>query len=300
MTKQLQCSNYSELVESLKEILLEDRNSISNQLVLATKYLRISKLIEWCSKQEKSCFHNPDLKIFSESGIVSTHSIYVRGLAYGSQSNEISLKRVHLLLKTNSHLINRKNYVCFEGIPYDYEAQLNAERKELLQKLGPFECATRNESSAEKSKKRHVKFDALSNKHIIAVRKETDSICEVFLNEIDSELKKCENTKKFANICIVHRQLEKIRKGQESQNDTIIQFKIEKIEQNYISLWKVFNTFIHYFFDTDYYPILSMTHQFSLIDKPMIESDKITEYKSLMNKLEEEDNSKYSKLLKFK
>lgn len=84
-----QCNDYSELIEKLEKMLFKDQKSISNQLIFATKHLRIANLIEWCSKQEKSCFRNPDLKIFFQLGFISTHSLYVRGLAFGDQKKPI-------------------------------------------------------------------------------------------------------------------------------------------------------------------------------------------------------------------
>lgn len=295
--KHHQFNSFSDLMVILEKMLFIDQNSISNQLIFATKHLRICKLIEWCSKQEKSCFKNPDLKIFSELGFISTHSIYVRGLAFGNQPNEISLNQIVEILQTNADLINRKNYLNIDNIPYTYETELQDEIKHL-ETLEPFECITSAPSTAEKSKKRHEKFDVLSNT-AFKERQETDKICIHFFNTIRDELQKCENTNTFANFCVAHRQLEDIRKNKEIKNNQKMQLQIENLEKNYVFLWKVFNTLNYYFFDSNTDPILNMNYQFALIQEPMVELSKLQEYKNLMKNIEEKDKAIYKQILSF-
>ncbi len=293
--KQSQCSSYDNLILTIEKMLNTDHNSVSSQLIFATKHLRISKIIEWCSSQEKSCFRNPDLKLFSELGFISTHSICVRGLAFGSQPHEMSLKNISRLLKDNQRLISRKNYVSNGKIPYDYENPLEVEFGKLSETLEPFQCAVKDISPADRSRQRHMKFDTLSNTDANK-RHANDLISDAFFNKIHSELNNCASTNKFANLCVAHRQLEKVRQKHETENTKII-LSIEELEKNYISLWKVFNTLNYYFFDAGHDPILSMTHQFSELDSPMIGSEKVIEYKRFMESLEKQDRLNYNGII---
>lgn len=279
-------------------MLFSDTNSICNQLIFATKHLRICRLIEWCSNQDTSCFKNPELKLFAELGFISTHSIYVRGLAFGDQKNEISLRQILCLVFTNRALVTRENYVCFNEVPYEYEDALQEERRNLFEQLESTPFIFADLSPAEKSKRRHIIFDVIS-KVQKNERNPEDLINQGFFQLLEDELDKCSNTDTFANYMVAHRQLEEIRKIQEAKDKQKMQIRIDSLVENYASLWKVFNTLTNYFFDSCYDPILSLTHQFAVIEEPMVDSKKIKEYEELAEQLKEKDRFRYSQRLRF-
>jgi hypothetical protein len=55
-------------------------------------------------------------------GHVATQVLAIRRLMDDGNSDIISLRRLVKDLKRNFALFTRENYVCFDGLPYDYEA----------------------------------------------------------------------------------------------------------------------------------------------------------------------------------
>jgi hypothetical protein len=59
-------------------------------------------------------------------GHVATQVLAIRRLVDGRNSDIISLRKLIKDLRRNFALLTRENYVCFDGLPYDYEAVRHA------------------------------------------------------------------------------------------------------------------------------------------------------------------------------
>jgi hypothetical protein len=67
------------------------------------------------------------------NGNVATQVLAIRRLIDDSNSDVISLRRLVKDLRRNFGLFTRENYVCFDGLPYDYEA---VQLKEMMERAG--------------------------------------------------------------------------------------------------------------------------------------------------------------------
>jgi hypothetical protein len=66
-------------------------------------------------------------------GHVATQVLAIRRLMDDGNSDIISLRRLVKDLRRNFALLARENYVCFDGLPYDYEA---VQQKEMMEHAG--------------------------------------------------------------------------------------------------------------------------------------------------------------------
>ncbi len=68
------------------------------------------------------------------NGHVATQILAIRRLMDDRNRDIISLRRLVKDLRHNFHLLTRENYVCFDGLPYDYEAVMQNEMIERAAK----------------------------------------------------------------------------------------------------------------------------------------------------------------------
>jgi hypothetical protein len=94
------------------------------------------------------------------NGHVATQVLAIRRLLDRAR-NTISLRRLIADIRSNYTLFTRENYVCHDGLPYDYEAVM---RSELAQRAntGPFWGATSGPQAWGTSQMAHQQFDRLS------------------------------------------------------------------------------------------------------------------------------------------
>lgn len=94
-------------------------------------------------------------------GHVATQVLSIRRLMDNRNSDIISLRRLVKDLKRNFPLFTRENYVCFDGLPYDYEA---VQRKEMMERAGKgfFWGETSGPGAHGTSSMAHEQFDKLA------------------------------------------------------------------------------------------------------------------------------------------
>ena len=64
---------------------------------------------------------------------MATQVLAIRRLMDDGNSDVISLRRPVKDIRRDFALFTRENYVCFDGLPYDYEA---VQRKEMMGHIG--------------------------------------------------------------------------------------------------------------------------------------------------------------------
>jgi hypothetical protein len=90
-------------------------------------------LTQLAINDENNTLHNTLLAQALIDGHVATQVLAIRRLVDNGNSDIISLRRLVKDIRRNFHLLTRENCVCFDGLPYDYEAVM---RKEMLQHAG--------------------------------------------------------------------------------------------------------------------------------------------------------------------
>jgi hypothetical protein len=87
----------------------------------------------------------------------------IRRLMDDSGSGVISLRRLLKDMKANIHLFTRENYVCFDGLPYDYRAVREAWlQKHVKEGVTFFWGATEGPEADGTSELAHLQFDKLA------------------------------------------------------------------------------------------------------------------------------------------
>ncbi|MFO1097211.1 MAG: hypothetical protein U1E81_02780 [Xanthobacteraceae bacterium] len=119
------------------------------------------------------------------NGHFATQVLAIRRLIDKTR-NTISLRRLISDIRSNYALFTRENYVCHDGLPYDYEAVMHAE---LMQRAntGPFWGATSGPQAWGTSQMAHQQFDRLSG-IAPANRKREDRLPRALLDRIEGWL----------------------------------------------------------------------------------------------------------------
>jgi hypothetical protein len=118
-------------------------------------------LTQFAINDEDNALHNTLLGQALIDGHVATQILAIRRLMDNGNSDIISLRRLVKDVRRNFHLFTRQNYVCFDGLPYDYEAALH---KEMLAHAGkgPFWGQTSGPGAHGTSRMAHEQFDRLA------------------------------------------------------------------------------------------------------------------------------------------
>ena len=118
-------------------------------------------LTHFAGNHENNGLNNALLAQALLDGHVATQVLAIRRLMDDGNSDIISLRRLVKDLRRNFALLTRENYVCFDGLPYDYEA---VQQKEMMERAGKgfFWGETSGPSAHGTSSMAHEQFDKLS------------------------------------------------------------------------------------------------------------------------------------------
>lgn len=254
---------YNELISRLKNCLMDDEQSVSKQLLNLTDNHLVYQMINDCRKFEYSSSRNPDVGYFIDQSYVCFQVTGIRGIAFDIQPNSLSLINAIKWIEEKRHIITRKNYVCYGGIPYLW---MEAEEKHLQKVLkycreNPGKCWSGKRGPWDHSKRRHERIDKLSfydkskfqntqdfESNSSFVRNHQDQISPKYINALKSELKKAENIgKRYANTFITHVQGEEGRKSLTEKQRIVT---IDAITECHHSLWRCFNSIAGDLLDT--------------------------------------------------
>ncbi|MCP3385959.1 hypothetical protein NLM31_36785 [Bradyrhizobium sp. CCGUVB4N] len=90
-------------------------------------------LAQFATNDENNALNNTLIGQALIDGQIATQILAIRRLMDNGNSDIISLRRLVKDLRRNFHLLTRENYVCFDGLPYDYEA---VQLREMLAQAG--------------------------------------------------------------------------------------------------------------------------------------------------------------------
>jgi len=118
-------------------------------------------LTHFAINDENNGLNNPLLAEALLDGHVATQVLAIRRLMDDGNSDIISLRRLAKDMKRNFALLTRENYVCFDGLPYDYEA---VQQKEMIERAGKgfFWGETSGPGAHGISRMAHEQFDKLA------------------------------------------------------------------------------------------------------------------------------------------
>jgi hypothetical protein len=118
-------------------------------------------LTHFATTDERNALSNTLLGQALIDGHVATQVLAIRRLMDDRNSDIISLRRLVKDLKRNFALFTRENYVCFDGLPYDYDA---VQRKEMMERAGQgfFWGQTSGSGAWGTSRMAHEQFDRLA------------------------------------------------------------------------------------------------------------------------------------------
>jgi len=118
-------------------------------------------LTHFAMNDESNALSNTLLGQALIDGHVATQVLAIRRLIDDGNSDIISLRRLVKDLKRNFALFTRENFVCFDGLPYDYEA---VQRKEMMERVGTgvFWGQTSGPGAHGTSRMAHEQFDRLT------------------------------------------------------------------------------------------------------------------------------------------
>jgi hypothetical protein len=117
-------------------------------------------LSELALADENSCLTNSLIAEKLINGHVATQILAIRRLVEKNKG-VISLRRLLIELRSQFHLFTRENYVCYDGLPYDYEPVMQREFAARVGK-GAFWGATTGPESWSGAQMAHEQFDRLA------------------------------------------------------------------------------------------------------------------------------------------
>jgi hypothetical protein len=118
-------------------------------------------LTQFAIDDENSALHNTLLTEALIGGQVATQVLAIRRRVDNRGDDVISLRKLLKDIRSNFPLLTRENYVCFDGLPYDYEA---VQRKDMANRVGKgfFWGATEGPEAYGTSRMGHEQFDRLA------------------------------------------------------------------------------------------------------------------------------------------
>jgi hypothetical protein len=127
----------------------------------------------------------------------------------GNDKQVVSIKRLIIDIQKNKNIITRENYICHDGVVYDWERDRNNHYSSM--EIGTCQDTTMNElpshgfGSFYTSEYRHKIFDSLSGK-IKNNRSRNDDISDDYFDKICKNIKGIDicNIEKFVNKRIAH------------------------------------------------------------------------------------------------
>ena len=154
-------------------------------------------------------FNGPVIRLF-DAGFVTIQATAIRRLIEKPKSDPkwavISLRSILKDIEQNSHLITRENYVCYDGLPYDYE-EVHRQWLSTLPKgtegVHAGRLPTSGPTAWQVSELVHENFDKLSGVEP-KNRKRTDIIKADVFDFLESQIDTCKDIKKYVDKFIAH------------------------------------------------------------------------------------------------
>ena len=177
-------------------------------------------------------FNGPIIRLF-DAGFVTTQATTIRRLIEKSKTNPkwavISLRRVLKDIEENMELVTRENYVCYDGLPYDYDSVYQKSLSSLPEAKSGVHVGSLPAQGPDAwlmAKRVHENLDILSQ---VTPKKRTreDRIKIEVLEHLETQIKKCQNIKKYVDKFIAHGAAPETRAGLADEEKAITLERLE-------------------------------------------------------------------------
>ena len=202
----------------------EDPLSISRQVYSMlwdyALFLTVNELRKIAATEPENAvgFNGPVIRLF-DAGFATTQATTIRRLIEKPKRDPkwavISLRRVLKDIEQNLDLITRENYVCYDGLPYDYDSV----HQKWLSSLHMTNSGahggvlpTQGPEAWPMAERVRKNFDILAQVNPKNRSRENCIKIEV-LEHLEDEIKKCENIKKYVDKFIAHSAAPETRTG---------------------------------------------------------------------------------------
>ncbi|MGA2332027.1 MAG: hypothetical protein ABSG75_09725 [Syntrophales bacterium] len=225
----------------------EDPHSISEQISSMlwdhALFLTVNELrrIADIDPENGVGFNGPVIRLF-DAGFATTQATTIRRLIEKPKKDPqwavISLRTVLKDIKENLDLITRENYVCYDGLPYDYNL---GQQKWLscipVTKSGVHvgSLPTQGPDAWPMSERVHNNFDILSQV-LPKDRSREDLIRIEVLEHLESEIKECDSIKKYVDKFIAHAAAPETRAGLSNEEKSLT---LERLERYHKIIYQV-------------------------------------------------------------
>jgi hypothetical protein len=154
-------------------------------------------------------FNGPVMRLF-DAGFATTQATTIRRLIEWPSQRPgravISIRTVLKDMRENVALVTRENYVCHDGLPYDYRVIHNAAFSKLpihQSKVSVGVMPTNGPEGWPMSERAHKNFDKLAQ--IDSSRRTRIDLINVdIFDNLESQIQACENVKKYVDKFIAH------------------------------------------------------------------------------------------------
>ena len=193
----------------------EDPHSISRQIYSMlwdhALFLTINELRKIAATvHENGVGFNGAVNRIFDAGFATTQATTIRRLIEKPKRDPkwavISLRRILKDIEENAELITRENYVCYDGLPYDYDSVHQKCLASLpVTKSGVHvgSLPTQGPDAWPMAERVHKNFDILAQVNPKR-RSRKDCIKIEILKHLETEIQKCENIKKYVDKFIAH------------------------------------------------------------------------------------------------
>ena len=154
-------------------------------------------------------FNGSVVRLF-DAGFVTTQAMAIRRLIEKPKRDPswavISLRSVLKDIEDNAHLITRENYVCYDGLPYDYQSVHDQWIATLPTGNGGVHTtwlATSGPTAWHMSELVHKNFDKLSGVSP-KKRERTDTISHNIFANLEKRIDTCKDIKKYVDKFVAH------------------------------------------------------------------------------------------------
>lgn len=154
-------------------------------------------------------FNGPIARLF-DAGFVTTQATAIRRLTEWPSTRKnravISIRTLLQDIRVNLRLITRENYVCHDGLPYDFESVRDAAFSNLPKDERGVSVGVMPMSGPAgwpMAERMHKAFDKLAQVGQMN-RSRTDLISDKIFDHLESHLEECDKVKKFVDKFIAH------------------------------------------------------------------------------------------------
>lgn len=190
----------------------EDPHSISRQISSIlwdyALFISVNELRRIATEEpEKDVgINGPVIHLF-DAGFATTQAVAIRRLIEKPNKNPkraiISIRQILKEIEQNWELMTRENYVCNDGLPYDYYLVYQRWISSLPSGVHSGSLPTYGPDAFDMSERVHKNFDILAQVDP-KERSRKDRIKIEILEYLESEIKKCENIKTYVDKFIAH------------------------------------------------------------------------------------------------